>query len=371
MSMHTIRERLLTWLPDPGQVDTILAKAAADGVTDAGAAALVKEEEWHAWGVPRIRARELAQALQGSAGGVSAQLGAAAALPAAAAPLLAQVPADGALLRLFREDTTLQVTPEDLASAARLSLAQRWGIEALEERVAARIEAWALEQEKPCPPLFYELEREIARSRHAGVLAAMDLPGTFVTEARQRALLSRLLDLWRGLQAFDQALTEWNGQWTARARHPHNFLQSLAQVIHQPQALAQAQADAPDAGPVLDAHQRLLRTLHRVYAGAGVVVARSLGEQLTRWTRLLQDPRLQPAIGAQDRDDMLRRLGVQIPAEAPRSEEAAIQYLLSAAGLADVPADRLPATLLALHELSARVPWTVLTQPPPMAPTRR
>jgi hypothetical protein len=369
--MHAeVRERLVQWLGSESAADAVLVRAAAEGVTDLHSASLVREEEWNAWGVPRIRARELVgwltSARPASAGSGP---GASTSEPVDVRAALAAIPDDRSLLETVQRTATLRVDAADLVAAVRLRLGQSYGLDGIEGKLLRRIEERAIELEQPCPEVFFALERVLARRAHADVLAALDLPGTFVTERRQRDLLARLPALWRDVQAFDRALAAWDDAWRHKAAHPQAMLESLARVIHQPDQ-APAAASVPDPSPLVGPFSDVVRALHRAFAGVGTVVARALVERTHALMELLADPRLVDACGASNRDDLLRALDLRVPNDASVRERAAVQYLLTVAELGAQDETRRVASFMALRDLSRDVPWALLTSAPPVASTR-
>lgn len=361
--MNEIHALLKEWLGSDDAARHVLRAAGAEGVSDVRSASLVREEEWAQWGVPRIRARELVATLAAWSRTPPVER------PTAGA-LLADVPDDRSLLALLQKGSLDTIDANDLAAAARVAFMHRHGLGDLEARIATRIEARALELERPCPPIYFELERVLVQREHAGVLGALDLPGTFVTERRQRELLARMPAMWRAIQNFDRALSAWDDEWRARASHPHAMLASLASVIHTPGAPLPSVTDAPPQETVLSAAREAMSAIRRTLAGTGLVVARALAERAALLLGLLRDERLLEATGAVDRDDLLRRLNVSVAAGVAQEEQAAVQYLLTLARVGEYDATQRVFTLVALRDLGRRMPWEALSGPPAPASTR-
>jgi hypothetical protein len=340
-------------LGDAAAAGAVLAAARADGVTDAASAKLAREEDWVGWGMPRIRARALVGALQG--GGVAS--------PQALASLLPEVPSEESLLAGFRVGGVAKVAPTDVVAALRVALAERLGVLALETRLLDAVEAHARQNDEPCPELFYELERALARRAHADVLAALELPGSFVSDARKRELIARVARVWDALFALQGKIEAWKATWAERSTHAAALLtgQSLLAAQGAAGSAAVLPLDAPDASTVLEAARAVVDAVNRAFAGPGIPVARALAADAAQLRGWLERPELPAAVGASTREELLRKLGIGLTGELARVESSGLQYALGALAVASDAADTVPGRLVALHELGATLPWSWLT----------
>jgi hypothetical protein len=339
-------------LGDAAAADAVLAAARADGVTDAASAKLAREEDWVGWGMPRIRARALVAALQ--ADGARA--------PQALSSLLPEVPSEESLLAGFRVGGVAKVAPTDVVAALRVALAERLGVLSLETRLIEAVEAHARGNDEPCPELFYELERSLARRAHADVLAALELPGTFVSDARKRELLARVSRVWDALFALQGKIEAWKATWAERSTHAAALLtgQSLLAAQGATGSAAVLPLDAPDAAAVLESARAVVDAVNRAFAGPGIPVARALAADTAQLRGWLERPELPGALGVSTREELLRKLGIGLSGDLARVETSGIQYALAALALTSDASETVPGRLVALHELGATLPWAWL-----------
>jgi len=354
--MDTLDTLLARTLGDVRAAAAVLARARADGVTGVSTAALVREDEWVAYGVPRIQARALLVALKTES------------RPAAPAPssLLPEVPDDESLLQALRVGGVAKVQPTDVVAALRVAFAQRLGVLQAEQRLLAAIEQRARGLDEPCPQVFYDLQRSRARREHASVLAALDIPGTFVTERRKQELLKRLSRLWDLLPGFQARLEQWQATWQQRVTNPGALLAGIAAMVHggPDAAPALGMMEAPDSEGMVDAARGVIDAVNRVFAGPGIPVARALAADAVELRALLARPDLAEAVGAGSREELLKSLGLAVSADLVRAEKAVVQYVLGVLRLPDVDPPQRPMVLVALKELGATVRWELLRSPP-------
>lgn len=356
--MDTVEKLLADTLGDARVAAQVLSRARLDGVSGPTTAVLVREAEWVGYGVPRIQARALVAVLK--------TLGRPAPGPPGPTSLLPEVPDDESLLQALRVGGVARVEPTDVVAALRVAFAQRLGVLQVERRLLAAIEERARDLDEPCPGVFYDLQRSRARKAHAGVLAALDIPGTFVTERRKQELLSRLSKLWDVLPKFQARLEEWQASWQDRVTNPGALLAGIAAMVHGGPDTGPAMGlmEAPDSEGIVDAARVVIDAVNRIFAGPGIPVARALaGDALELRTLVARDDLL-TAVGVGSREELLKTLGIAVSADLVRAEKSVVQYVLGVLSLPDSDQGQRPMVLVALKELGATVPWPLLRQTP-------
>ncbi len=312
-------------------------------------------------GIPRARLNRAIRRFRLAASG-GAQPGAA---PQAAA-LLPAAPDDEGLLASLVVGGIAKVSETDVAAALRVLLAERLGIFGIQEQLARKIEEHAVRLGEPCGPVFYRIQRELARQRHADVLTALGASKNLVSPSRKRALLDRLDPLVGHFAAYQRELTTWKDQWMERISNPGALFAGLAALMgggSAAPAVASSSAlmEAPDAGPVQAATATLIDRVNQVFAGTGIPVARALAADAIALKRLLEDADLPGALGASGREEMLKRLGIAVTAQGAQLERDLTRYVLAALRLPKVSTDQLPAYIVAVEQLGDQIDWAALS----------
>ena len=117
----------------------------------------------------------------------------------------------------------------------------------------------------------------------------------------------------------------------------------------------------PDTGVLRDTAEALADAVNKVFAGTGVQIAAAMAFDATKIKETLENTRLPALIGAANRDQMLRQLGVAVSATYPRMELNLTRFVLSVMRLKDQPAGNEELQYLgALFMLGSQIPWDQL-----------
>ena len=169
----------------------------------------------------------------------------------------------------------------------------------------------------------------MTRLRYGDVFDAIEgLDGTFITEARKKRLLGRLNDyLWPAIDGFREQLKGWQEAYLQGAANPAMLLMALtgggAASMLQP-SIMQA-----DTSGLRDAADAVKDAINRVFAGTGVQITAGLAYEAQQIKQALEEPRLPSMVGAANREQMLKKLGLGIPGTYPRFEVNLVRFTLS------------------------------------------
>lgn len=345
---------------DDAKAKEITEKAKADGVSDLAGAALINEAEWIGYGATKVAARKLVADLNKPA--APAAPAAPIASPFAMTSVLPTVPDDGDFLKLLQVGGTLKMQPADVIAAVRVTFAQRYGLFEIDDKIVAAMESRAEEMEEPYPQVYYDIRKALARKAHSDILQALEVPGTIVSERNKKAFLGRLVGIWDVLSDFQGRIDSWQGAWQTKMSNPGVLFSGIAAMMSGGAAAGAASGlvDAPDTAPVLDAATSVIDSLNRMFAGAGIPVARALAADAVQLRQLFEKPEIVAATGAASREEMIKKLGLAVTADTVRSEKSVTQYVLAVLKLPECPATQLPMYIVALKELGANVPWDSL-----------
>ena len=98
-------------------------------------------------------------------------------------------------------------------------------------------------------------------------------------------------------------------------------------------ALPPGLMQAPDTAVLRDAADAVKDSVNKVFAGTGVQIASALAYEAAEIKKSLEDPRLPAMIGVAYREQMLKKLGVAVPATYPRLETNLTKYILGVMSL--------------------------------------
>ncbi|MDO8424882.1 MAG: hypothetical protein Q7S70_03005 [bacterium] len=281
--------------------------------------------------------------------------------------VLPTVPDEDNFLQMLKVGGELRVGPAEVISAVRASLASRVGLFELPNILVEKMEAFAEQLDQPCSPKFYELQKMVTQRSYAEVLSVLGVDGRFVSERRKTALLARLNDvLWPALVSFQGQLKGWQDSWTAGVSNPGVILAALAMGQSQSGVgmLPPGIMQPPETGGIRDAAEGVIDQINKVFAGMGIPVARALAYDASKLKQVLEDEALPASIGAANKEQMLKLLGVGVAADYVRLERNITRYALSIMELPKVTAGNAEyAYLGAMIMLGNQIPWDTLASP--------
>ncbi|MBP9758005.1 MAG: hypothetical protein KBD06_05375 [Candidatus Pacebacteria bacterium] len=278
--------------------------------------------------------------------------------------VLPPVPAEDSWLNALRAGGILKVDESSVISAIRVALADRVNLYDIPDTLAKRMEAFADENAEPVPEEFFKIRKQLTRRNYAEIFEAIDgLDGNFVTEARKNQLLSRInTSLWPALVSFHAQLKAWVEAWQQGAANPAMMMNAMLAISGAgAAAMPPGMMQPPDTGALRDQGLVLNDEINKVFAGTGIQIAAALAYDASRIKTLMENPRLPGMIGANNRDQMLKQLRVEVSAAYPRLETNLTRYVLSVLSLKNLPAgnDELQ-FFSSLYMLGSQIPWADL-----------
>lgn len=274
--------------------------------------------------------------------------------------VLPNIQDDESWLKALKTGGVLKVDQSTVIGAVRAALAKRVGLYDVPALLAAAMEAFAEESEEQVDPTFYQLREQMTRRNYAEIFAAVPgLNGSFVTEKRKNALLARLHDyLWPAVVSFNNQLKGWQESWLQGAANPGFMMMAL---VGGGGALPPGAMQAPDTASLRDAADAVKDAINTVFAGTGVQISAALAYEAQEIKKSLEDPRLPALVGVANREQLLKKLGVAVPATYPRLETNVTKYVLGVFGLEDQAAGNEELSYLsALSMLGNQIDWPQL-----------
>lgn len=282
--------------------------------------------------------------------------------------VLPSVPDDTSWLAALRAGGVLKVDQSTVISAVRAALAHRAGLFEVPDLLVKAMEKFADSNEEQVDPEFYKLRKVLTRRGYAEIFEAIDgLDGNFVTEGRKKQLFERIdQNLWPSVIGFYTTLKSWQEAWMQGqgvALNPLMLVNAIAAVTSGGggAVLPPGMLQPPDTGVLRDNAAAMADAVNRVFAGTGVQIAAALAYEASRIKETLSSPRLPALIGAANRDQMLRQLGVAVSATYPRLEMNLTQFVLAAMQAQDQPAGNEELRYFgAMFMLGSQIPWDQL-----------
>lgn len=293
----------------------------------------LKEEELVKAGMKPVKARQLLASVQPAAADAAA-IGA----PVSFDGVLPSVPDDGSWLNALKTGGVLKVEESTVISAIRAALAHRAGLFDIPSLLVAEMEKFADKNEEQVPPEYFKLRKQLSRRNYADVFEAIDgLDGSYVTETRKQQLFDRIDDhLWPAIADFYSQLKNWQEAWIQQGANPTAMMAAIASIgggAPPPPGMLQA----PDTEVLRSYAEAFNDAVNRVFAGTGVQIAAALAYDATQIKKTLEDSSLPALIGAANRDQMLKQLGVSVNSAYPRLEVNLTRFVLSIMDVQNVP----------------------------------
>ena len=279
--------------------------------------------------------------------------------------VLPQVPADEAWLTALRTGGVLKVEQSTVISAIRAALAGRMGLFDIPEKLAHAMERFADSNAEPVPEEFFKLRKILTRRNYAEIFEAIDgLDGTFVTDARKRELFARINDhLWPALIGFQMQLKGWIESWQQGAANPAALMTALMSFAGGGGSLPPTMMAPPDSGALRDSADAFNDEMNKVFSGTGIQIASALAVDAGRVKQVLENQRLPALVGAANREQMLRQLGVEVSATYPRLETNLTRYALGIMAVKDQPGGNEELQFFSsLYMLGSQIPWDELNK---------
>lgn len=271
--------------------------------------------------------------------------------------VLPSVPDDESWLKALRSGGVLKVDQSTVISAVRAALASRAGLFDIPAKLVIAMEAYTEETEEQVGTEFFKLRHMLTRTEYGDLFDAIPgMNGSFVTKTRKAELLTRIdQHLWPIIVSFNNQLLAWQQAWMSGAANPMAMMAMMAGGMG---AMPPGMMAPPDTGVLRDSAEAVNDQINRIFRGTGVQIAAALAYEASRVKETLQQPGLPAMIGAPNREQMLKKLGVSVPATYPRLEANLTQFVLGIMAASDQPAGEEELRYFgALFMLGSQIDW--------------
>lgn len=250
--------------------------------------------------------------------------------------ILPTVPDDESWLKALRTGGVLKVEQSTVISAVRAALAQKAGLYQVPDLLVKAMEAYTDETEEQAGPEFFKLRKMLTQSQYGDLFAAIDgMDGNFVTKARRAELLDRIDQLWPTVISFNEQLKNWQQAWTSGGANP---MLMMAMAMGKGGTMPPGLMSPPDTAGLRDAAETVNDQINRIFRGTGVQITAALAWDANRIKEVLNQDNLHATVGAPNREQMLKKLGINVSANYPRLETNLTQFILGIMKASDQPA---------------------------------
>jgi hypothetical protein len=216
--------------------------------------------------------------------------------------------------------------------------------------------------EEPCSADYYELRKLVLKRSYSEILVALNIEGSsFITESGKTKFLARLEQiLWDEVYSFQQSLVAWNKSWMDTAGNPGALAAAIASAVGgggMPAGMMQP----PDTAHLRDSAETVIIAINRIFAGHGIPLSRALAYEAQKIKEVLENPKLPMLVGAENRERMLKLLGVDVAGDYVRLERNLVQYIVAIMEYPKTTQDSSEMIYLnAMLQLGSSIPWDKL-----------
>lgn len=273
--------------------------------------------------------------------------------------ILPEVPNDTSFMEMLKVGGILKVGKTEAIAAIRACLANQSGLYELPKVLMSLMEKFAEEQEEPCGPEFYSLQKLLTKRNYAEIFAALEIDTASVTQPKKDALLKKLqITLWPALSGYHQQVVGWFNTYQQTAANPAAMVTMFSMLASGNSGAAAGMIQAPDTNVLRDAAEGVIDKINKVFAGTGIVIARALALDANNIKEVLENTSLPAQVGVSTHDQMIKMLGVNVSADYVRLERNITRYALSIMEFPSVTAGQSEfAYLTALFQLGNAIPW--------------
>ncbi len=359
-------EELKVKLTELGVNEEMIGKIIGElGVTGIEDLSCITEVDLVSIGMKTIQARKLAASLAPVK--IPAPIIHSAEMAGAAAVsfevVLPSVPTDESWLEALRTGGVLKVDQSTIISAIRAALAHRAGLFSIPDVLVEKMENFADTNEEQVNPEFFKIRKHLTKRSYGEIFSVIDgLDGSYVTDARKKQLFQRIDKiLWPAIHEFYEQLKSWQEAWMQGTANPALMMSMVFMGNQGGGIMPPGVMQPPETGALRDYADSVADAINKVFAGTGVQIAAALAYDATKIREMLSNGSLPTLIGATNRDQMLRQLGVSVSASYPRLETNITKFVLGVIQAKDQSAGNEEIRYFgALYMLGSQIPWDQL-----------
>ncbi len=281
--------------------------------------------------------------------------------------ILPSIPDDKAWLAALKTGGSLKVEdPTIVISGMRAALASRSGLFELPARISEMMETHAESLDEPVKKEYFELHDMLIRRNYAEIFAALEIDGrTHASPKRKNALVMKLDQvLWPSLIGFQGQLKSWAESWQQAYANPGATMGLLAAAMGgQASFMPPGMTAAPATDSLHDAAAGVIDQINHCFAGLRIPAAMAMAYDALQIKTVLDNPALPGYVGAANREQMIKLLGVAVTPDYVRLEQNLARYTLAVMEFPNKTGDAEIPYLSSLLMLGSQIPWDKLGVP--------
>lgn len=268
---------------------------------------------------------------------------------------LPEVPNDESWLAGLKTGGILKCNNATYVSAVRAAIADRLDVRQLPKKLCDLIKAYAEENDAPVPEQYWELRRLNSRREYAEIFAIIGGESN-VTDSDRKALNDRMKRfVWPAASYCFHQLRAWMQEWQNTLMNPNTIL-SMAHGVPSPMANS-----IPDTSAIRDSGDELRNAINRALSGVGPAAAAAMACDYNRVKKILNDPELPARIGVAGREQLFKKLGIDVSSSLIRTENDLVQFILGMASADEqLTSESEAAYYNALYNLGSHINWADL-----------
>jgi hypothetical protein len=284
-----------------------------------------------------------------------------------AAANLPTAPDDDAWLAMLKASGELKVDQACVVSGVRSVLAARTGLYGIPKKLVTLMEQQAEQLAEPVTAEYLSIRKQLTSRSYAEVFEALGVEGTFATADKKQKLLRRLDEkLFPSLYSFYQSLQGWSEAWMQGATNPGAMTMMLAAALGGSRTgavLPPGMMQPPATEVVRGAAENAIDQINQSFGGTGVITVRALAYDALKVKEALSNPALPSQIGAINREQMLKTLGVQVTSDYVVLERNLVTFILGILEVPKLTADSELGYLTSLLTVGSQIPWDRISSP--------
>lgn len=364
-----VADPVATKLAEFGLTEVQIQNVKNLGVESLDDCSSIVESDLTALGIPPVKARKIIAAFKAVPAPVVAS--APVSTPVTAVnfdSILPSVPDETSWLSSLRAEGVLRVSPSTVIAAIRAALADRFGLYDVTKKILTAMERYVDETEEQVTSEYWAIRKQLTRKSYGDLFEAIDgLDASFVTETRKQELLSKINEnVWPAIIGFNDALASWQESWVQGSNNPGMMMNMMAMMAGGGAAggmLPPGAMSPPDCGVLRDAAESVNTSLNRAFRGTGVQISAALAYEANQIKAVIENSRIPMMCGVANRELLLKKLGVAVPATYPRMEQNLTRFVTSILGVESVAAGNEELRYFSsLYMLGTQIPWNDLNR---------
>jgi hypothetical protein len=361
-AIDPITARLLELKVEPAIIAKIM-ELGAESVEDLSE---IKVEDLTAFGMKPIPAKKLVAAFKASMPAAPVVSAPGAFAPVSFDYILPSVPSEDSWLAALKVGGVLKVDESTVISAVRAALAERVGLFSALDRIVERMEEFAESSEEQVDASFFKIREEMTRRNYGDLFNAVPgFTGKYVTEARKKVFFQKVDKIfWPAIIGFNQQLASWMDTWNKGSANPAAALNAIAAMVGGGGVgmMPPGMMAPPETGMLRDSADAVADAVNKVFAGVGTQISAAVGFEASKIRTMLQDGKLAALTGFPNRDQMIKQLGLAVPATYPRLETNLTRFVLGVLQVKNQPDGPAGNQYFGgLYMLGGQIQWDQLT----------